>query len=128
MVGLIALLFSIVLFFAGHNAPGGGFIGGLLAAAAVIPFLVGFRRGEDYPLRIEDPMKYIPIGLLLAAGTGIAAMFFGGEFLQSAYVPLKLPVVGKLGFSSAAVFDAGVFFLVVGITLLMIKLFGRKLA
>ncbi len=128
IVGLVALLFSIVLFFAGHNAPGGGFIGGLLAAAAVVPFLVGFRRGEDYPLRIDDPMKYIPVGLLLATGTGIAAMVLGAEFLHSAYVPLKLPLVGKLGLSSAALFDAGVFFLVVGITLLMVRLFGRRAA
>ncbi|MCX7718900.1 MAG: proton-conducting transporter membrane subunit [Candidatus Sumerlaeaceae bacterium] len=124
IVAIIALTFSGVLFVAGHNAPGGGFIGGLLAAAAAIPFIVSSRPGEPYPGRIANPGRLVPVGLLIAALTGVGAMVAGHEFLRSGYAVVRVPLAGEVGLSSAMLFDAGVYILVVGTALGIIKAFG----
>jgi multisubunit Na+/H+ antiporter MnhB subunit len=126
IVAVIALTFSGVLFLAGHNAPGGGFIGGLLAAAAAIPFLVSCRPGESYPGRVANPARLVPIGLLLAALTGVGAMAAGREFLRSGYAIVRVPLAGEVGLSSAMLFDAGVYLLVVGTALGIIQAFGVR--
>jgi multicomponent K+:H+ antiporter subunit A len=126
IVGIIALTFSVVLFLAGHNAPGGGFIGGLLAAASVIPFIVSYGAGERHAGRISDPLRLVAAGLLLAALTGAGAMLMGHEFLRSGYTTVHLPLAGEVGLSTAMFFDAGVYVLVVGTTLAIVKMFGAR--
>ncbi len=120
------LLFSLFLLFAGHNAPGGGFIGGLVAVVAfVLRWLA--RDAEDVrrllPVR---PDRLLGAGILLAAGTGLAGLVWDGRFLTSAYIERDLPLLGTVKLTSVLVFDAGVYLVVLGLGLTLIRLLGEE--
>ena len=84
---------SLYLLFAGHNQPGGGFVGGLVAGSAfVLRYAVTGREGIDQAVPL-DPALPLGTGLLLAAGTGATAWLFGGQFLESGKLELELPVL-----------------------------------
>lgn len=121
-----ALLFSVFLLFAGHNAPGGGFIGGLVAGSAfVLRFVTG---GADEVRRVVaiKPDTFLALGIILAASTGIAAWIAGNSFLTSAILELQIPVIGKVKASSALVFDIGVYLVVIGLGLLLLRTLGGE--
>lgn len=117
---LIALGFHF--FLRGHNAPGGGFIAGLIVAAAA---LLG-RMARDLRLLRIRAESLVPVGLLIAAGTGIAPMFLGEPFLRSAHGYLTWPLIGEFEWSTAVLFDAGVFLVVVGTTITIIDLLAEE--
>jgi multicomponent Na+:H+ antiporter subunit A len=120
------LVFSLYLLFAGHNQPGGGFVGGLVAGAA---FVLRYVAGGRAALRAAVPIDPgIPVGggLVLAAGTGMAAWLFGGQFLESGKVELDLPVLGMLKATSALPFDTGVYLVVVGLVLAVLRTLGAE--
>lgn len=106
---------SLYLLFAGHNAPGGGFVGGLTGGAAFVLVYIG--RGADGVREViaVPPEALLGSGLLLAAVTGGASWLFGSPFLSSAKLELDVPVLGHVGASSASVFDIGVYLVVVGL-------------
>lgn len=107
------LALSVYLLFAGHNQPGGGFIGGLVAAAAfVLRFLAGDRHRPTTRVRPEVVMG---VGLALALVTGIAAWFGGGDFLESASLDVEVPLLGRVKAFSVLAFDTGVYLVVVGL-------------
>ena len=110
----LALLVSIFLFVRGHNAPGGGFVAGLVTAVAL---LMQHMAGSGARLRL-DYGRIAGVGLLVAGATGIGAWFFGKPFLTSAHAERVLPVVGELPLASAMLFDLGVYLAVVGATML----------
>jgi multicomponent Na+:H+ antiporter subunit A len=120
------LLFSLFLLFAGHNAPGGGFIGGLVAAAAFMLRYVG--GGADEVQRAEPiaPETLLGVGVLIAVLTGTASLVFGGDFLQSGYHPQELPLLGKVSFTSVLVFDIGVYLVVIGLVVGVLRSLGRE--
>ena len=114
----LALLLSIFLFVRGHNAPGGGFVAGLVTAAAL---LLQYMAGHGPRLRVR--LAYVRIaaaGLLVAGATGVGAWFFGKPFLTSAHGEPVLPVIGPLPLGSAMAFDLGVYLAVVGATMLIL--------
>ena len=117
---LVALGFHF--FLRGHNAPGGGFIAGLLVAAAAL--LIRMARNERL-LRIPAD-RLFPWGLLVAAVTGIVPMALGYGFLKSAYGYLTWPLIGEFEWATAVAFDAGVFLVVVGITVTIIDLLAEE--
>jgi multicomponent Na+:H+ antiporter subunit A len=120
------LVFSLYLLFAGHNQPGGGFVGGLVAGAA---FVLRYVAGGRAALRAAVPIDPgIPVGggLVLASGTGMAAWLFGGQFLESGKVELDLPVLGMLKATSALPFDTGVYLVVVGLVLAVLRTLGAE--
>jgi multicomponent Na+:H+ antiporter subunit A len=120
------LVFSAYLLFAGHNQPGGGFVGGLVAGCAfVLRYAVTGREGirEAVPV---DPTIPLGLGLLLAACTGLAALVLGGQFLESGKVELDVPVLGVVKATSALPFDTGVFLVVVGLVLLVLQTLGDE--
>lgn len=119
------LVFSLYLLFAGHNQPGGGFAGGLVAGVAVL--LVWVAGGVD-EVRHVLPVRATALmgaGLLVAAATGFAALVPGLEFLESGYVEVEIPVVGTIKLVSALFFDAGVYFAVVGMALGLVRALGQ---
>lgn len=112
-----ALLVSAYLFGRGHYLPGGGFIAGLVTAAAfVLQFVAAGRAqvGRVLPFR---PGVLIALGLAVATCTGIGAQLFGFPFLTSTYGAVELPLIGRIEASTAVVFDFGVYLVVTGITL-----------
>ncbi len=120
------LLFSLYLLFAGHNQPGGGFVGGLVAGCAfVLRYVAGGRPALKAALPL-DPGIPLGLGLVLAAGTGILAQVAGGQFLESGIVELTLPVLGKLKLVSALAFDMGVYLVVVGLVLGALRTLGAE--
>ncbi len=120
------LVFSLYLLFAGHNQPGGGFVGGLVAGCAfVLRYIAGGRAALQAAVPV-DPSVPLGLGLVLAAGTGAVAWLFGGQFLQSGKVSLELPVLGTVKAVSALSFDIGVYLVVVGLVLGALRTLGAE--
>ena len=120
------LVFGLYLLFAGHNQPGGGFVGGLVAGCAfVLQHAVGGREAPARAVPV-DPGVLLGSGLLLSAGTGAAAWVFGGQFLESGKLELDVPVLGVVKATSALPFDMGVFLVVVGLVLALLQTLGEE--
>ncbi|MBA3902784.1 MAG: monovalent cation/H+ antiporter subunit A, partial [Rhodocyclaceae bacterium] len=116
----LAMLVSLFFLLRGHNAPGGGFVGGLvLATAVILQYMVGGAIWVESRLRIH-PLYWIAIGLLAAAAAGIGAVVVGTPFLTGQTWHGALPGIGELHLSSVLLFDLGVYMLVVGATVLML--------
>ena len=121
-----ALVFSLFLLFAGHNAPGGGFVGGLVAGAAlVLRYLDGGSAGVGVTVRLEAP-ALLGAGLALAGLTGTASLVAGESFLESAKATLEVPVLGEVHVSSSLPFDVGVYLVVVGVVLMVLRTLGAE--
>ncbi len=120
------LLLSIFLLLAGHNAPGGGFVGGLVAGCAFV--LRDVAGGFESTMRdtVFEPETLIGTGLLLAAATGIGGLVVGGAFLESAKGTLELPVFGGVKATTALLFDVGVYVVVLGVILTIIHRLGEE--
>lgn len=121
-----AIIVSIFLLFVGHNEPGGGFAGGLLAGLALV---FRYLAGGRYELREAvsiDAGKVLGLGLLLAVGTATAALVFGGAALESAYFSAEVPVLGHLSFGTSTLFDIGVYLVVVGLALDILRSLGAE--
>ncbi|MDG2526058.1 monovalent cation/H+ antiporter subunit A [Stenotrophomonas sp. HITSZ_GD] len=120
----LILTVSVFLFLRGHNAPGGGFIAGLVLA---VPLLMQYviqgtasvesRFGFDY-------VRCIGAGLAVALLSGAASMLFGVPFLTSGHLEAELPLVGTLELASAMGFDTGVYLVVFGAVMLMLSMMG----
>lgn len=108
-------LFSIFLLFRGHNLPGGGFIGGLLAAIAL--FLHSVVFGVDATLKryYLNPRKIIAAGLLTALVSVLISLFMGLTLFTGVWSSFQVPLIGKLG--TPMLFDIGVYLVVVGVVL-----------
>ena len=116
----LALLVSLFLLLRGHDAPGGGFVGGLvLATAVILQYLVGGTLWVESRLRIR-PLYWIASGLLAAALAGMLALLGARPFLTSLSWQLELPWLGAIPLSTVLLFDLGVYLLVVGATVLML--------
>ena len=125
MVTRTALLFSGFLLFAGHNAPGGGFVGGLVAASAlVLRYVAGGAPQVDAVARVHES-TLLGSGLLVAALTGMWGFVAGGYFLYSDKVEVEVPLLGTLKATSALPFDIGVYLVVVGLGLALLRSLGH---
>lgn len=120
------LLGSLYLLFAGHNQPGGGFIGGLVAAAAFsLRYLAGGVEEVQSAIRFH-PWTYLSAGLLLSASTAAASLVAGGQVLESGIWETDLPVLGHIKLTSALPFDIGVYLVVVGLMLMALNALGTE--
>lgn len=124
VVSFIIILFSIQLFFAGHYTPGGGFIGGLMTSGALVLLLLAYDIKTVSTILPIDYKMLTAIGLLLAVGTGAGALLFDVPFLTHAYDYFYLPLLGKTSLHTAVIFDTGVYFVVIGITMTIIQTIG----
>lgn len=103
-----AIIFSIYILLRGHNEPGGGFTGGLIAAAGIA--VHALPRGRDSLLRTlrVSPKTLIGVGLVLALISGLPAIVVGAAYLTHQW---PFPT---LGLGTTLVFDLGVYLCVVG--------------
>lgn len=108
---------SLIVLLRGHNEPGGGFIGGLLAACGFLVHALSFGPREALALIRCRPMRLIGSGLLLAVASGIVALVRGQPFLTGQWWG-QLLNLGKAG--TVLLFDAGVYLVVLGCTLLFV--------
>ena len=126
MIFPLIMVLSAYFFFAGHNTPGGGFAGGLTAGLAlVLRYLAGgrYELGETLPL---DAGKILGVGLGLSAGTAVASLLVGAPVLSSALIQLDVPVLGTVKFVTALFFDLGVYLIVVGLVLDVLRSLGAR--
>lgn len=111
----LLILFSIFILLRGHYEPGGGFIGGLIAAIAFILHSLANGVDKTKGLLKYSPFIYIPIGLSLAIVSGLIPMVFGHPFLTVLWFEDPFPILGLVG--TALFFDIGVYLVVIGVTL-----------
>ena len=114
----LLLLLSVFLLLHGHNLPGGGFVGGLVAAAAFSLYALAHGVERTRALLYLNPRLLIGIGLLAALVSGCFALFSELPFLTGLWSELKIPIVGKVG--TPVLFDTGVYFVVLGVALTII--------
>ncbi len=118
------IVFSIYLMLVGHNEPGGGFAGGLVAGLALmIRYLAGGRAELDEAAPI-DAGVVLGIGLATAALSGLLPTLLGGGVLQSAIVDIHIPLVGTLHLVTSVFFDIGVYLVVIGLALDVLRSLG----
>ncbi len=112
----LLMLFSVFILLRGHYLPGGGFVGGLIAATAFALHMLAFGLKETQQMLGFHPGVLMPIGLLLALGSGWLPMLWSGQpFMTGLWTSTPIPVIGLVG--TALLFDIGVYLVVVGITL-----------
>lgn len=122
------LVVSLYLLFAGHNHPGGGFAGGLVAAGAVALRFVA--NTPEPPDQRSGPGSFQVMGggLALALVAAIAPLFFGNSVFESSMATVESPVLGTAKISSVLAFDAGVYLVVVGAAMVLFEQLGRTRA
>lgn len=116
----LILLFSVFVFARGHQEPGGGFVGGLVAAAGLVLWMVAEGAAEArrrFPVR---PSAVAAFGLSCAAVAALIPVATGREFLTSMWYHLPLPGGGYYDLGTTTLFDLGVYFVVVGTVLLFV--------
>ncbi|MCD1570377.1 Na+/H+ antiporter subunit A [Agromyces mediolanus] len=121
-----AIVVSVFLLFVGHNAPGGGFAGGLLAGLALVArYLAGgrYELGEAAPV---DAGHLLGTGLLLAAGTATSSLFFGLAVFESSWFETEVPLLGTISIGTSTLFDIGVYLVVVGLVLDILRSLGAE--
>lgn|SRR5690554_1743743 len=113
----LLILFSFFVLLRGHNLPGGGFVGGLIAAIAFV--LHSFANGlvNTKKLLRLHPGFLIPTGLMIAVLSALAPLIFTGDPIMTG-LWFDLPLFGKVG--SSLFFDLGVYLVVIGISLTII--------
>ena len=110
----LLLMFALFLLLRGHNQPGGGFVGGLVAAAAFALYAIAFGVQRARLALLVRPLTLLGAGLLIALVSGLPAVLRGEPFLTAVWA-LKPVAVG-----TPALFDVGVFLVVTGVVLMMI--------
>jgi len=116
----LLLLFSLFLLLRGHNQPGGGFSGGLVAAAGFILYGIAFGAREVRRALPENLQALIGSGLVIALSSGVLALFFGLPLMTGLWGKLDLPGLGVLDVGTPVIFDIGVYLAVIGVTLSII--------
>ncbi len=122
----VAALYAFHLFMRGHNEPGGGFVAGLVVAIAFIAqYMVSGARWIEERMHLQPP-RWIGFGLMAALLTGAGALALGYPFLTTHTAHVHWPLVGEVHLPTAAIFDLGVFAVVVGATLLMLTAIAHQ--
>ncbi|TQD38144.1 monovalent cation/H+ antiporter subunit A [Rhodobacter capsulatus] len=116
----VLIVLAAILFFRGHDLPGGGFSAGVTVSIAILLQYLGHDlRWVEARLTVL-PIRWMGVGLLIAGGTGLGAFVFGHPFLTAHARYVDLPLIGQVPAATALIFDAGVFALVLGVTVLML--------
>lgn len=121
-----AWVLAAYLLFAGHNRPGGGFVGGLVAAGAIaLRYLAGGRAEVTDALRVP-PWGFLAAGLGLVAATAAVPLLLDRAPLDHGSASWDLPLVGAVKVTSALPFDTGVLLIVVGLMLMLVEGLGER--
>ena len=130
----VSLLFPLTLLFAvytalkGHNEPGGGFIGGLMASVAFIMYRMAHGRSALLRLLPFHPRVMVFVGLAIAFATALFPLLIGRPLLTSkVWDALPIGFGQTIHFASAVFFDTGVLLVVVGVTVGMIQRLNEEL-
>ncbi|WP_029264130.1 MULTISPECIES: Na+/H+ antiporter subunit A [unclassified Microbacterium] len=120
------IVVSIFLLFAGHNLPGGGFAGGLVAGMALVMRYIAGGRWELGAAAPTDAGRLLGTGLILAVGTAVVPLFFGLAPLTSTFWEWEIPGIGHMEFVTSTIFDVGVYLVVIGLVLDVLRSLGAE--
>lgn len=121
------LVLSLYLLFCAENLPGGGFTAGLVAGLALV---VRYLAGGRYELAEAAPVDagfLLGTGLMISVGTGLGGLVLGSDVLDSAVFHTRLPLFGEVHVPSSVLFDFGVYLLVLGVVLDVLRSLGAKI-
>lgn len=116
----LLLMFSFFLFLRGHNEPGGGFVAGLVAAAAFALYSIAYGSAAARRVLWIEPRLLIGLGLLTALVSGLFGLAAGQPYLTGLWGYFTLPGMGKVDVGAPVLFDLGVYLAVTGVTLTII--------
>lgn len=121
-----ALVLSLYFLFAGHNQPGGGFVGGLIAAAAVaLRYVTGGVDAVVEAVRVP-PRLLFGLGLIVSGGTAFWPLVVGDAPLDQRAIEWSMPVIGDVKLTTATIFDIGVYLVVMGLVLTALTALGDR--
>lgn len=120
------LVFSVYLLFAGHNSPGGGFAAGLVAGLALTVRYLAGGRYELAEAAVFDAGRLLGMGLVLVMATAMGGLLWGDAVLESQFWVSTLPVLGELSFGTSTIFDIGVYLVVMGLMLDILRSLGAE--
>jgi multicomponent Na+:H+ antiporter subunit B len=115
----VLLLFSVFLMLRGHDLPGGGFIGGLMAASAIALYALAYGHAAAVALVRAPARSITAFGLVCALGAGVIGFVTGQTFLTGVWWSVAL-LDQTIKLSSVLLFDIGVYLVVVGVVLTML--------
>jgi multisubunit Na+/H+ antiporter MnhB subunit len=118
------LVASVYLLFAGHNQPGGGFVGGLVAGVAIALRYVSGGIDEVRGVARLRAWTILGAGLLVSGTTAIIPVALGEPVMTSGYVSFDVPLLGQVSLTSVLPFDIGVYLVVIGLVLMVFEAFG----
>ncbi len=121
-----ALLFAFHLLLSGHDRPGGGFVGGLVAGATIALIYVAGGMDDVRSVLPVRPWTILGGGLVLAAGVATVPVLLGNPVLDGWKFYVELPLLGEGKVSSALVFDIGVAAVVIGTVFMVFEAFGDE--
>lgn len=121
------MVWSLFLLFVGHNQPGGGFAAGIVAGLALTVRYLAGGAGELRAALPVMPGLLLGSGLFLSAGFGVVSMLAGGDVLQTWDYDLHLPLIGELHLVTSVFFDIGVYLVVIGLVLDILRSLGSGL-
>lgn len=120
----LLLLFALFLLLRGHNAPGGGFVAGLVVAAAFVLYSIGFGFPASRRALLVDPSTLLSAGLFIALTSAMPAVFLGRPFMTAVWGAVgPEPAVVHVG--TPLLFDIGVFLAVIGVVLTIVFTLGE---
>lgn len=117
---ILILLFSLWILLRGHNTPGGGFIGGLVAAAAFSLHLIAYGARELKGLLLIELPIALGLGLVCMLGSGLIGLLYGNPFLTSVWF-------STIKFGTPLLFDIGIYLIVVTSIVLVIYALEEEL-
>jgi multicomponent Na+:H+ antiporter subunit A len=120
------IVVSIYLLFAGHNLPGGGFAGGLVAGMALVMRYIAGGRYELGAAAPTDAGRLLGVGMTLAVACAIVPLLFGEAPLTSGILEADIPVIGHIEFVTSTIFDIGVYLVVIGLVLDVLRSLGAE--
>jgi multicomponent Na+:H+ antiporter subunit B len=118
------LVFSVYLLCVGHYGPGGGFAAGLVAGLAfVLRYTAGGSTDPGAVVKIRPPVL-MGLGLIVTVLTALAPMLAGAPVLSSAKLTVPVPLLGELDVVTSLFLDVGVYLLIVGVVLDLLRALG----
>ena len=110
----LQLMFSVFLLLRGHDEPGGGFIGGLVAASAFVLYAFAFGAESTRKILRVSPRDLLAAGLLFGLASTLPSLWSGQAMLTAHWWEFPLPGNDYLKLSTVLVFDIGVYLAVLG--------------
>jgi multicomponent Na+:H+ antiporter subunit B len=107
-ITVLMVVFSVFVTLRGHNSPGGGFIGGLLAASGIALYAIAFGVEPTRRLLRIHPLSIAAAGLVLSAASGLVSALFGMPYMTGLWFDIGIDV------STVMSFDIGVYLVVTG--------------